>query len=218
LDSRGPTTVPLELKNARSGDPVQKAVVLSYVRSTGWFPYIQMESKSHPFDKVRIEGITRLDPKAPAVLMPAHLPGAGFVLGLIINEDPCIMVFSPGYEPAARIDVLLNGQPTRWSYRQSAYEKKAVLQVAAEPLPEPSSATSQAATDRPGRSAGLLADEALWKEIRAWYLWGRAKAEITVICQCVLDEARADVRDNPRPWTPAQQQTLDWCREVVAGK
>lgn len=214
----GPSTIPVLLKNEETRCPIEDAVAVSLVQSTGWFPYIEMESKQHDFDKVRIEGIARIDPKSPFIRMPHHLPGAGCVLALIINEDPEVIFFSPGYEPGGKIDILINGYSSKWSYKQSAYAKDAVMEVLMHPLPETEAASRPTFAGESDKPNVLINDTALWNEFRSWYSWGKARDEIALICRSTLDYAQSIQRSRPRDWTPAEQATLDWCRTVVGGK
>jgi hypothetical protein len=204
------------LKNQRTGKPIEGAVVVSLVRSTGWFPYIQMESQPHPFDKLRIEKIAHVDSTNPSVLMP-HVASGGFILALIVNEEPEIFVFSPGYEPGGMIEVLLNGKPTRWGYTQSAYQKNAVLEITMTPLLEsPDAASRLLKTHESDTPLSLLIDNALWNEFRGWYFWGRNRAEIKSICKIVLADAQAFLTEHPKhKWSAREQETLEWCRRIT---
>lgn len=220
-ERRGPRTVPLTLTDAATGNAIRDAVVVSVVRSTGWFPYIKMESKPHPFDKVRVEGIAHFDPAKPVVLLPYHLPASGSALGLIINENPEVMVFREGYEPGGRVEAVLNGYASHWSYTQAGYEKGAALDICLTPLatPAPTASSSPANEDEPDHPNSILSDEGFWRELRSRYSRGSSKAEIAIICRCVWGEAEAFLRMHPRhQWTSAEQATLDWCREAEKGK
>ena len=216
-NAQGPCTIPLVLKNQRTGKPIESAVIVSLVRSTGWFPYIQMESRSHPFDELRIEKIAVVDSANPSALMPHHVAAGGFILALIVNEDPEILVFSPGYEPGGMIDVLLNGKPTRWGYTQSAYEKNAVVKITMTPLLEsPDAASRLLKTHESDTPHSLLIDKALWDEFRGWYFWGRNRAEIKLICKTVLADAQAFLIEHPKhKWSAREQETLEWCRRIT---
>lgn len=215
-ETTGPDDVPLVVRDAATGGPVEGVVIVTAVRSTGWFPYAQMESREHPFDKVRVERVAGVDSPGPTLRLPAHLPAAGFVLGWIINERPDVIAFAPGYQVGGQVRVRREGTPTDWSYEQAGYAKGASVEILLARL-SPRTASRPARRDGADRTCELLEDQAFWRAFRE-----RARAcprqDLRRIARALLDDAEAIARENPPfVWKRVQQEALDYCRQLSAG-
>jgi hypothetical protein len=207
---------PLEMTDAAGGKAVPRAVAVSIVKSTGWFPYAMMESQQWPMDKIRVEAVRWVDPAKPTLYEPSYLPGAGFVLGLIINEDLEVFVFARGCEPGSPT-VRFEGDSSNWGLGEAHKRPGGVCHVQLRQLTKLTPDMLRVDwMQREDARLGVLRQRQMWQQIRGRYAWGMDREAIEYLAACVAENVEYSGR-NVSELDDEARDTVQWCRRVSQG-